>query len=394
MRENNEIRRDIVNDLVNQHGIESVISRRDIEAAAVNHNAKVWNSWIGAARIGHGKYSIQMLYNLHVGSSTPSVNKPLRNDPVSVEKTPKVSLVPEVDPLYVPTQWYDTILKVVQSNSFFPVYITGQSGNGKSKTVVQAAAAAGRELIRINVTAGTDAEELIGHQTLQVDTATGQTITQYVKGPIIEAMERGALVLIDEIDLLNPNKAGELYTALEGAGTYIKAINERIIPKTGFNIIATANTTGQGDDDGRYVGTGILSEAFLERFPITLRFDYADKKTENKIISRLFRSLNLTTEEDKTFSKNLLDWIQVIRTSFTEGATDAVISTRRTVAIIEAYSIFRDRRTAIEMCISRFDEETRNSFWELYEKIDETMTESTTNETPLENNENVNGSQE
>lgn len=373
MRMTNKIKNDIVQTVAQRYGVDSTVSKNDIKNVAnefgIDH---VSTSWIKDARISHGKYSLKMIAQLNdiVIDTNKNINSPVNNIVEFPSVVQSVNLVPEVDPLYVPTEWFDAIHSIVSQNRFFPVYITGQSGNGKSKTVVQACAAAGRELIRINVTAGTDAEELIGHQTLKVDPVTGQTITHYQKGPIVEAMERGAVVLIDEIDLLNPNKAGELYTTLEGAGIFIKATNEQIVPKEGFNIIATANTTGQGDDDGRYIGTGILSEAFLERFPITLRFDYPDKAMERKIINKLFKSLGLTSPEDKEFASKILDWVTVIRNSFAEGATEQVITTRRTVAIIEAYSIFRDRKTAISMCISRFDSETRESFLDLYSKVD------------------------
>ena len=273
-------------------------------------------------------------------------------------------LVPVKNSVYVKTAHHGDITKVIKSKQFFPIFITGPSGNGKSMTVVQACADLGRELIRINVTAGTDEDDLIGSFRL----INGDTVWQ--DGPIIEAMLRGAIILIDEIDMLNPNRAASLFTALEGEGVFIKKIGRLVNPKEGFNIIATANTKGKGSDDGRYMGTNVLNEAFLERFPITLEFDYTTKVSEKKILANVFKSLNYDVTGDlKQFSEDLVEWAVITRKTFDEGAVDELISTRRLVHIINAYSILDDKSTSIKHCIARFDAEIRDSFFDLFTKV-------------------------
>ena len=274
------------------------------------------------------------------------------------------NLVPAKDAVYVKTAHHGDITKVIKSKQFFPIFITGPSGNGKSMTVVQTCAGLKRELIRINVTAGTDEDDLIGSFRL-VD---GDTVWQ--DGPIVEAMLRGAVVLIDEIDMLNPNRAASLFTALEGKGVFIKKIGRLVEPKEGFNIIATANTKGKGSDDGRYMGTNVLNEAFLERFPITLEFDYSTKSSEKKILANVLESLDYTVEGDlKQFAEDLVEWAAITRKTFDEGAVDELISTRRLVHIINAFSILGDKETSIKHCIARFDSEIRDSFFDLFTKV-------------------------
>ena len=274
------------------------------------------------------------------------------------------NLVPDKDSVYVKTAHHGDITKVIKSKKFFPIFITGPSGNGKSMTVVQTCAGLNRELIRINVTAGTDEDDLIGSFRL-ID---GDTVWQ--DGPIVEAMVRGAVVLIDEIDMLNPNRAASLFTALEGKGVFIKKIGRLVEPKKGFNIIATANTKGKGSDDGRYMGTNVLNEAFLERFPITLEFDYTTKASEKKILANVLESLDFDITDDlKQFSTDLVEWAVITRKTFDEGAVDELISTRRLVHIINAYSILDDKETSIKHCIARFDSEIRDSFFDLFTKV-------------------------
>ena len=274
------------------------------------------------------------------------------------------NLVPVKDSVYVKTGHHADITKVIKSEQFFPIFITGPSGNGKSMTVVQACAGLNRELVRINVTAGTDEDDLIGSFRL-VD---GDTVWQ--DGPIVEAMVRGAVVLIDEIDMLNPNRAASLFTALEGKGVFIKKIGRLVEPKKGFNIIATANTKGKGSDDGRYMGTNVLNEAFLERFPITLEFDYTTKANEKKILANVLTTLNYKVEGDlKQFAEDLVEWAAITRKTFDEGAVDELISTRRLVHIINAFSILGKKDVAIKHCIARFDSEIRDSFFDLFTKV-------------------------
>jgi MoxR-like ATPase len=243
---------------------------------------------------------------------------------------------------------------------FYPVFITGLSGNGKTMGVTQACAENKRELIRVNITIETDEDDLLGGYRLK----DGQTVWQ--NGPVIEAMERGAVLLLDEIDLAS-NKIMCLQPILEGSGVYVKKINKFVKPADGFNVVATANTKGQGSDDGKFIGTNVLNEAFLERFPITFEQSYPSAKIEEKI---LVNTLSKSGKKDADFCKKLVTWAEVIRKTYFDGGVDEIISTRRLVHIIQAYSIFGQKMKAIEVCTNRFDDDTKNSFMELYSKVD------------------------
>ena len=243
---------------------------------------------------------------------------------------------------------------------FYPVFITGLSGNGKTLGVTQACAENRRELIRVNVTIETDEDDLLGGYRLR----EGQTVWQ--NGPVIEAMERGAILLLDEIDLAS-NKIMCLQPILEGSGIFVKKINKYIKPLKGFNVIATANTKGQGSEDGKFIGTNVLNEAFLERFPITFEQKYPSVKIEERI---LIKNLEKSGKKNKDFCQKLVTWADVIRKTYFDGGVDEIISTRRLVHIIQAYTIFNDKQKAIEVCTNRFDDDTKNSFVELYGKVD------------------------
>jgi MoxR-like ATPase len=240
------------------------------------------------------------------------------------------------------------------------MFITGLSGNGKTLAVTQACAVAKREMIRVNITIETDEDDLLGGYRLK----DGQTVWQ--NGPVIEAMERGAVLLLDEIDLAS-NKIMCLQPILEGSGIYVKKINKFVKPKLGFNVVATANTKGQGSDDGKFIGTNVLNEAFLERFPITFEQQYPAAKTEQKIVATKLKSAG---KSDEKFATNLVTWADVIRKTFKDGGVDEIISTRRLVHIAEAYAIFKSKMKAIEVCTNRFDESTKTSFVDLYTKVD------------------------
>jgi MoxR-like ATPase len=274
--------------------------------------------------------------------------------------TPSVSLVPQKDNTFVKFGNFTDIKKIISSNLFYPVFITGLSGNGKTFGVEQACAQLGRELIRVNITIETDEDDLIGGFRL-VDGAT-----VWHNGPVIEALERGAILLLDEIDLAS-NKILCLQSILEGKGVFLKKIGKFINPSVGFNIVATANTKGKGSDDGRFIGTNVLNEAFLERFPITFEQEYPNVTVETKILEGISLDLGL---EDREFCKRLTDWAHIIRKTFYEGGIDEIISTRRLTHIIRAYSIFNDKAKAIKVCLNRFDDETKQSFLELYDKVD------------------------
>jgi len=268
------------------------------------------------------------------------------------------NLIPEKDDTFVKFGNFVDIKKIIQSRLFYPTFITGLSGNGKTFSVEQACAQLGRELIRVNITIETDEDDLIGGFRL-VDGAT-----VWHNGPVVEAMARGAVLLLDEIDLAS-NKILCLQSALEGKGVFLKKIGKKITPAEGFQILATANTKGKGSDDGRFIGTNVLNEAFLERFPVTFEQEYPSAATEVKIMTKIC--------SDVDFCKRLADWADIIRKTFYDGGVDELISTRRLVHIVQAYNIFEDKLKAIQVCLNRFDDETKQAFLDLYDKVDETV---------------------
>ena len=380
MRLNEKDRDKLIGAISEKFNDQLTVTSKNIEGVADELGFDYWPNAIPSvlkdARISRGKYGVAKLIEM-AGATAPAkvVDFPTPKEAVvapatSENYTQKImdssagNLVPVKDSVYVKTGHHADITKVIKSEQFFPIFITGPSGNGKSMTVVQACAGLNRELVRINVTAGTDEDDLIGSFRL-VD---GDTVWQ--DGPIVEAMVRGAVVLIDEIDMLNPNRAASLFTALEGKGVFIKKIGRLVEPKKGFNIIATANTKGKGSDDGRYMGTNVLNEAFLERFPITLEFDYTTKANEKKILANVLTTLNYKVEGDlKQFAEDLVEWAAITRKTFDEGAVDELISTRRLVHIINAFSILGKMDVAIKHCIARFDSEIRDSFFDLFTKV-------------------------
>ena len=271
------------------------------------------------------------------------------------------NLVPAIDETFFKFGNFTDVKKVIQSKQFYPTFITGLSGNGKTFSVEQACAQLGRELIRVNITIETDEDDLIGGFRL-VDGAT-----VWHNGPVIEALERGAILLLDEIDLAS-NKILCLQSVLEGNGVFLKKIGRFVKPARGFNILATANTKGKGSDDGRFIGTNVLNEAFLERFPVTFEQDYPAPKTELKILENAMTEVGV--KDDSEFCKRLVDWADIIRKTFFDGGVEEIISTRRLVHIIRAYGIFKNKAKAIEVCVNRFDDETKQAFMELYDKVD------------------------
>ena len=290
---------------------------------------------------------------------------------VSLVATEVKSLVPEKDSHFVPFGNFNDLKKVLSSKIFYPIFITGLSGNGKTFGVEQACAQAKRDLIRVNNTVETDEDDLIGGFRL-VD---GNTV--WHNGPVIEALERGSVLLLDEIDLAS-NKILCLQSILEGNGVFLKKVGRYVRPAEGFTVVATANTKGKGSEDGRFIGTNVLNEAFLERFPITLEQEYPAAKTEIRMLNNYCKELDCC---DDKYIANLTTWAEIIRKTFNDGGVDEVISTRRLVHIIRAYAIFSDRVKAIQVCLNRFDDETKRSFLELYDKID--------NEVDIENLDNI-----
>ena len=269
-------------------------------------------------------------------------------------------IVPEKDPNFVSFGDYSSVKSIITSKKFYPIFITGLSGNGKTLGVTQACAEKKREMIRVNITIETDEDDLLGGYRLR----DGQTVWQ--NGPVIEAMERGAVLLLDEIDLAS-NKIMCLQPILEGNGVFVKKINKFIKPKLGFTVVATANTKGKGSEDGQFIGTNVLNEAFLERFPITFEQSYPSVRIETKIISGMLETENVP---DTKFAENLVNWADIIRKTYNEGGVDEIISTRRLVHIAKAYSIFNNKLKAVEVCTNRFDTDTKESFMDLYTKID------------------------
>ena len=280
--------------------------------------------------------------------------------PAAVMEAVEQNLVPSKDENYVPFGNFSDVKKIIQSRIFYPTFITGMSGNGKTFSVEQACASLNRELIRVNITIETDEDDLIGGFRL----VNGETV--WHNGPVVEALQRGAVLLLDEVDLAS-NKILCLQSVLEGKGIFLKKIGKYVQPKEGFNVIATANTKGKGSDDGRFIGTNVLNEAFLERFALTFEQEYPTPAVESKILIRVAASVG---KHDEEFCNNLANWADIIRRTFKDGGIDEVISTRRLVHIMRAYAIWGDRMKAIKVCVNRFDDETKQSFIELYDKID------------------------
>ena len=304
-------------------------------------------------KVSKGKWNLeitpQAVENIEKSFNAPAVIPAQEQD-----------IVPVKDNTFVPFGSFKDVKSIIKSKQFYPAFITGLSGNGKTFTVEQACAQLNRELIRVNITIETDEDDLIGGFRL-ID---GNTV--WHNGPVTEALERGAVLLLDEIDLAS-NKILCLQPILEGKGVFLKKVGKFIQPSAGFNVIATANTKGKGSDDGRFIGTNVLNEAFLERFPVTFEQDYPAPSTENKILSVVATQLGVT---DIEFCKRLVDWADIIRKTFYDGGVDEIISTRRLVHILRAYSIFNDKMKSIQVCVNRFDDETKQSFLELYDKVD------------------------
>ena len=314
-----------------------------------------------ACSVGYNKYKLPN----EGGTSATSVTVAPENTEAAVvnlvaTNMEKQNLIPAPFEGFVPWGNFSTIEKVVKSGMFYPIFVTGLSGNGKTLMIEQVCAKLNKELIRVNITIETDEDDLLGGFRL----VNGET--KFVPGPVIEAMERGCTLLLDECDL-GSNKLLALQPVLEGKGVFLKKVNKWIIPKDGFNVMATANTKGKGSEDGRFIGTNILNEAFLERFAITIEQPYATAAVEKKIVLGSMKKYN---KVDEDFATNLITWAEVIRKTFYDGGVDEVISTRRLDHIVKAFAIFGDKMKSIELCVARFDEDTKASFMDLYTKID------------------------
>tara|TARA_B100001245_G_C22884231_1_gene425337 strand:- start:571 stop:1755 length:1185 start_codon:yes stop_codon:yes gene_type:complete len=273
-------------------------------------------------------------------------------------------LIVAKDKTFVPFGFYRDLKKVLQGNLFYPIYISGLSGNGKTTMAEQVCAALKREAIRVNVSIETDEDDLIGGNTL-ID---GNVV--YREGPVLTAMKRGAVLILDEIDR-GSNKLMCLQAILEGKPYFNKKTGETVTPAPGFNIVATANTKGRGSDDGKFISANILDEAFLERFAITVEQEYPTMATEKKIVIKKMERVN---NVDEGFATHLVTWSDVIRKTYYEGAIDELISTRRLEHIVNAYAVFGDKKKAVQLCVNRFDDDTKQAFIDLYTKVDPTVT--------------------
>ena len=318
-------------------------------------------SWMGREKIGYNQFKLPSEKAPDTVVNTNVVSNE-ENAVVNLVATnmEKQNLVPALFEGFVAWGNFSKIEKIIKSGLFYPIFVTGLSGNGKTLMIEQAHAKLKKELLRVNITIETDEDDQLGGFRL----VNGET--RFVPGPVIEAMERGCTLLLDECDL-GSNKLLALQPVLEGNGVYLKKINRWVKPAKGFNVMATANTKGQGSDNGMFIGANILNEAFLERFAITLEQPYATAATEKKIVVNSMKRVGAVDEE---FADNLISWADVIRRTFADGGVDSVISTRRLDHICKAYAIFGDKMEAIEMCCARFDEDTKSSFIDLYTKID------------------------
>ena len=357
-------------------------TKTDLEDIAVSGGLKFphWITRVPTYKVGRGLWSVPV-------DGAPAI-KAVADSSVGVEKAPDpititdkptepakvpttvemtkgstldVSAIPSKDPLFVPFGSFTDVGSIIKSNMFYPIFVTGLSGNGKTFMVEQACAKAKRELFRVNITIETDEDDLLGGFRL----VNGETV--WFDGPVVEAMKKGSVLLLDEVDLAS-TKIMCLQPVLEGKGVFLKKINEWVECAEGFNIIATANTKGKGDETGNFIGAGVLNEAFLERFPITIEQEYPSNAVEKKILNKVFDKLNVS---DSEFVEKLVNWADIIRKTYIEGAIDELITTRRLVHISNAYAIFNmDRMKAISMCVNRFDDETKSAMVDLYTKVD------------------------
>ena len=368
------------------------VNKTELQSIADSAGLKFphWITRVSTYKVGRGLWSIPVdgeteVSEVKVKEKKTPKPKPVAEPAVSTTiemakgSSVEVSAVPAKDPLFVPFGNFSDVEAIVKSNMFYPVFVTGLSGNGKTFMIEQACAKAKRELFRVNVTIETDEDDLLGGFRL----VNGETV--WFDGPVVEAMRKGAVLLLDEVDLAS-TKIMCLQPVLEGKGVFLKKINEWVECAEGFNIIATANTKGKGDETGNFIGAGVLNEAFLERFPITVEQEYPANAVEKKILNKVFDKLNVS---DTEFVDKLVAWADIIRKTYVEGAIDELITTRRLVHISNAYAIFNmDRMKAIQMCVNRFDGETMTAMVDLYTKVDaEAVNAETNTETKVEGEE-------
>jgi len=383
-------------------GCVSPVTRQDIvDACAASGAYACPPSWLtqdSARKVGRGLYDCPELAEMD--SPAPATDAPAPAPAVVVESAPVVgsvepqapananfamgmtggeraTLVPPRFSGYVAWGHFSDVEKIVRSRRNYNVFVTGLSGNGKTLMVEQVCAKLKRECYRVNITRQTDEDDLLGGFRL----INGNTV--WCDGPVVSAMKNGGVLLLDEIDLGSANMMC-LQPVLEGKGVFLKKIGQWVTPAPGFTVFATANTKGKGSDDGRFVGTGIMNEAMLDRFPVTLEQPYPTRSVEKKILTK-------AGCDDASFTDHLTKWAEIIRKSFYEGAVDEIVSTRRLVDIVNAFAIFDSKEKAIAMCLARFDDDTREAFLNLYSKVDgemelgadEATTAASSNECPF-----------
>ena len=382
---------DVLREHIESGDLDIHCSNADIEPIALAQGWTVIPLWFrqdseNPMKVGRGRYDLSCIVN---GQSAPverTIVAPAAPAPVNDSAPPasaimqqslvsSESVIPAKDSDFVAWGHFDDVTTIIKSGAFYPTFVTGLSGNGKTTMIMQACAKVNRECYRVNVTSQTDEDDLLGGFRL----VNGETV--WYDGPVIQAMKNGAVLLLDEIDL-GASPLMCLQPVLEGKGIFLKKINQFVEPAPGFQVFATANTKGKGDDTGAFAHTGILNEAFLDRFPVTLEQAYAANGVEKRILLKKMKTLGV---EDKEFAGNLVKWADAIRKTFMEGGISEIITTRRLLSITQAFSIFNDKAKAISMAISRFDEETKHDFLKLYEKIDaEVVLQETPDSAPVE----------
>jgi len=344
----------------------SSVKRADVINVIEEHGLKYPHWFFRENKVGYNQFAINPALQVVkkaeepiaiIESETKAESKVVTQAKLEVEVD---NLIPTKDDTFVPFGFFKDLNKIINSGMFYPTFISGLSGNGKTTMVEQACAKLGKEALRVNISIETDEDDLIGGNTL-VD---GNVV--YREGPVLTAMKRGAILILDEIDR-GSNKLMCLQAILEGKPYFNKKTGEVVHPAHGFNVIATANTKGRGSEDGKFMSAQMLDEAFLERFAITVEQEYPTPANEKKIILNKMAKANV---EDEEFAGNLVTWAEVIRKTFYEGAIDELISTRRLEHIVNAYAMFNNRLKAIELCVNRFDEDTKVAFIELYNKVD------------------------
>lgn len=337
-----------------------VVSRPQLLETMAHMNTEKYPLWLMKNKAGRGLYAIEGGTPVDFPTAGNTALKPKKQESFMVDYTDTQALIPAKDSNFVPFGNYTDVESIIKSGIFYPAYIVGPTGNGKSTMVEQICAKHKKPLIRVNLNMMTDEEQLIGSKTLEDGNV------KVVEGPVLIAMRTGITLLLDEIDAGSANTLLCLQPILEGKPYYFKLKNEMIVPAEGFNILATANTKGKGSDDGRYIGTNVLNEAFLERFAVTFNQEYPNAKVEVKIIKNLMQAYSCVDEE---FAETLVKWADAIRRTFEDGGVDETITTRRMIHIVRAFAIFKDRAKAVELCCNRFDVATKTAFIDLYDKV-------------------------